>query len=97
MWGFPTGSIVTHSRSFPGITDSDDWNLMEIFAFGDHICLYVNGEKTTEFHVPAAFNRPGFIALQAGRQAASPDQGPSQVRFKDLMIKDMTGIPFLGY
>ncbi|MEZ4829877.1 MAG: DUF1080 domain-containing protein [Bacteroidia bacterium] len=97
MWGFPTGSIVSHSRSFPGITDSDDWNQVEIFAFGDHICLYLNGQKTTDFHVPATFDRPGYICLQAGRQAARPDQGPSQVRFKDLMIKDLSGIPFVGY
>lgn len=97
LWGFPTGSIVQHARAFAGLTDDDDWNLMEIFAFGDQVCIYVNGQKTGEAHVPAKFVQPGRVCLQAGRQVATEAQGPSQVRFKDIFIKDLTGIPFLGY
>lgn len=97
LFGWPTGSIAGFGRAPAGITDPDDWNLMEVFAFGDHICVYVNGQKTAEAHVPAAFVRPGHICLQAGRQVASPDNGPSQVRYKDIQIKNMDGIPFIGF
>ena len=97
LWGFPTGSIVQHARAFAGLTDDDDWNFMEIFAFGDQVCIYVNGQKTSETHVPAKYVQQGRICLQAARQLASAAQEPSQVRFKDIMIKDLTSVPFLGY
>ena len=96
-WGYPTGSIVQYARAPANITDLDDWNTMEIFAFGDHICIYVNGQKTSEAHVDAKHVRTGRICLQAGRQVATPEKGPSQVKYKDLVIRDFAGVPRIGY
>ena len=96
LHAYSTGSIVTHSRAWSHMIDYGDWNSMEIFAFEDQVTLYVNGRKSTEAHFPPGWNREGTICLQAGLRAFT-DNGPSEVWFKDLYIKNMDGIPFLGY
>ncbi|GAB4417282.1 MAG: hypothetical protein OHK0039_27390 [Bacteroidia bacterium] len=88
---------MRHARAFRGLAGSERWNLLEIFAFGSQVCVYVDGQKAAEGEVPATFDRPGYLLLQVGRRVAEATQGPSQVRYKDLYIKDMQGIPFLGY
>lgn len=85
-YAWPTGSIVTKARSFIGLVDYDEWNIMEIFAFDKHISVYVNGIKSTEYYSADEFNKPGFICLQVGIQLAAEQKGGSEVKFKDLEI-----------
>ncbi|MEM8888033.1 MAG: DUF1080 domain-containing protein [Bacteroidota bacterium] len=88
---YSTGSIVTHARAWYGMIDYEAWNQMEIFAKEDHIVMYVNGEKSSDTHVPDMFNKAGNICLQAGIQVFSENKGPSDIYFKDVMIKNMDG------
>jgi len=96
-YAWPTGSIVTKARSFIGIVDYDAWNQMEIFAFEDHICVYVNGSKTTDYYTNKDFNRQGFICLQVGVQLARNPQDGSVVQFKDIEIVDFSNVDILGF
>ncbi|MCB0670173.1 MAG: DUF1080 domain-containing protein [Saprospiraceae bacterium] len=83
---YPTGALVRHARSWYHMIDYDDWNTGEIFALNDHIIMYINGRKSSEAHL-ADYDHPGQICLQAGLQLALPEQGPSEVYFKDIWIK----------
>jgi hypothetical protein len=83
---YSTGSLATHARAWSNLIDYDDWNTADIFAYEDQIIMYINGRKSSEAYLPA-YNYPGNICLQAGLQLLSPDQGSSDVYFKDLMIK----------
>lgn len=96
-YGWPTGSNVTRARAYIGLIDYKDWNTMEIFAFNRHICIYVNGVKASEYYTDEKFNRPGNICLQVGERVASPERGDSEVRFKEVRIRDFSGVPFIGY
>jgi len=96
-YGWPTGSVVTKARAFMGIVDYDDWNTMEILAFDNHICTYINGMKASEYYTQDSFNRSGNICLQVGVQVATEQRGGSEVRFKDIEIRDFEDIPFIGY
>lgn len=93
---YSTGSIVTHARAWSNLVDFDDWNTMEIFAFGDQVTLYVNGLKASERNFGKSFIQQGNICLQAGTRVFT-DRGPSEVWFKDIVIKNMDGIPYLGF
>ena len=86
---YSTGSIVTHTRAFSKLIEYDAWNEMEIFAKEDHLILTINGKKSAETYLPRKFNRAGPICLQAGTKVFS-DNSPSDIYFKDLMIRDMT-------
>ena len=88
---YSTGSIVGHARAWSHLIDYDDWNSMEIFARENRIILYVNGLKSAEASVPDSFNKAGNISLQAGPRFFS-DQGPSQIWFKDLYLRNMDGL-----
>jgi len=96
-YAWPTGSIVTKARSFIGLVDYDEWNKMEIFAFEKHICIYVNGIKSTEYYTSDEFNKPGNICLQVGIQLANEQKGSSEVKFKDLEIVDFEDIDKLSF
>jgi len=85
-YAWPTGSIVTKARSFIGLVDYDEWNKMEIFAFDKHVCIYVNGIKSTEYYTSDEFNNPGNVCLQVGIQLANEQKQGSEVMFKDLEI-----------
>lgn len=85
---YGTGAIATHARAWPGLIDYDDWNEMEIFARDEHIVLYVNGSKSAEAHLPAHFDKAGNICLQAGTRIFT-DGGPSDVYFRNMMIRPM--------
>ncbi len=85
---YSTGSIVTHARAFSNLINYENWNEMEIFAKDDHVILTVNGKKSAETYLPRKFNRTGTICLQAGTKVFS-DNGPSDIYFKDLMIRSM--------
>ncbi len=84
---YSTGSIATHARAWYGMIDYDDWNEMEIFAENEHIVMFVNGEKSSESYLPSKFNKAGNICLQGGIKFFAEDKGPSDVYFKDMMIK----------
>lgn len=85
---YSTGSIVTHARAFSNLIDYENWNKMEIFAKDDHVILTINGKKSAETYLPRKFNRAGTICLQAGTKVFS-DNSPSDIYFKDLMIREM--------
>lgn len=85
---YSTGSIVTHTRAFSNLINYEDWNEMEIFSHDDHLILTVNGQKSAETFLPRKFNRKGNICLQAGTKVFS-DNGPSDIYFKDMVIREM--------
>jgi hypothetical protein len=93
---YSTGSIALHSRAWSNLVDYDDWNQMEIFAFEDRVSMFINGIKSTEKHLPEKFNTKGNICIQGGVKVFL-DGGPSDIYIKDIMIRDMGDIPFLGY
>jgi len=84
---YSTGSIATHARAWYGMIDYNDWNEMEIFAEEEHIVMFVNGEKSSESYLPSKFNKAGNICLQGGIKVFAEDKGPSDVYFKDMMVK----------
>jgi hypothetical protein len=89
---WPAGSIMGYGRAPAGSTDIQGWNMLEVFAFDDQIAVFINGQKTAEAHVPAALDRAGPLGFWLGADAAG-----QALQVKDMMIKDMEGIPFLGY
>ena len=96
-YAWPTGSIVSKARSFIGLVDYDEWNNMEIFAFEKHICVYVNGIKSTEYYSSEEFNKPGYICLQVGIQLANEQKGGSEVMYKDLEIIEFEDSDILSF
>jgi hypothetical protein len=76
--------------------DYDDWNDMEIFAFEDHVCMFVNGVKSSEAHLPQSFVQKGEICIQGGIQVFNGNL-PSDIYIKDMYVKDFDEIPYLGY
>lgn len=84
---YSTGSIATHARAWFGMIDYEDWNEMEIFAENEHIVMFVNGRKSSESYLPSKFNKAGNICLQGGIKVFAPEQGPSDVYFREMMIK----------
>lgn len=84
---YSTGSIATHARAWYGMIDYSDWNEMEIFAEDDHIVMFVNGTKSSESYLPPKFAKAGNICLQGGIKVFAPDKGPSDIFFKEVMIK----------
>lgn len=93
---YSTGSIAPIARSWSKMIDYEDWNDMEIFAFEDQICMYVNGIKSSEAHLPQKFNQKGNICIQGGIQLFNGNL-PSDIYIRDLYIKDFDEIPFLGF
>ncbi|MGI9545538.1 MAG: 3-keto-disaccharide hydrolase [Cyclobacteriaceae bacterium] len=89
---YSTGSIATHARAWYGMIDYTDWNTMEIFAREDHVVMFVNDQKSSEGHLPSQFNKAGNICLQGGIKVFSEDKGPSDIYFRNMMIKNMDGI-----
>lgn len=93
---YSTGSIAPIARSWSKMIDYDEWNDMEIFAFEDQVCMYVNGIKSSEAHLPQKFNQKGNICIQGGIQVFNGNL-PSDIYIKDIAVKDFEGIPFLGH
>ncbi|NJN28724.1 MAG: DUF1080 domain-containing protein [Cyclobacteriaceae bacterium] len=93
---FSTGAITPIARAWSKMITYDQWNEMEIFAFEDQICMYVNGQKSSEAHLPEPYNRTGNICLQGGIQVFNDNQ-PSEVYIKDLYIKNFDQVPSLGF
>ncbi len=85
---YSTGSIANFARAWSHLVDYSDWNSMEIFARDNHIIMYVNGQKSSEVHLPEKYNKAGNICLQAGPRFFS-DRKSSHVYFKDILIKNM--------
>ncbi|MEM7655768.1 MAG: family 16 glycoside hydrolase [Bacteroidota bacterium] len=88
---YSTGSVAGQARAFKGLIEYNSWNEMEIFAHEDQVVLYVNGQKSSEVHVPAQMVKPGSICLQAGLRIFS-DNGPSLVSYRNIQVKNMDGI-----
>ena len=93
---FSTGAIVPFARSWSKMIDYDDWNDMEIFAFDDQICMYVNGIKSSEAHIPKNFDQKGEICIQGGIQVFNGNL-PSDIYIKDMYVKNFDDIPYLGF
>ncbi len=93
---FSTGAIVPYARAWSKMIDFEDWNDMEIFAFEDHIIMYVNGRKSSEAHLPQTFNKKGNICIQGGIQVFNGNL-PSAIYIRDMYVKNFDGIPYLGY
>ena len=102
-WENSTGAVASFARAYNKRISFDDWNEMEVFAFGDHFCIYVNGVKASEGHVPAETVRSGYVGMQIGPRVPTGELD-SIVSFKDIVIKgfdvsrwDKKEIPFMGY
>ncbi len=93
---YSTGAIAPIARAWSKMIDYENWNDMEIFAFEDQICMYVNGVKSSEAHLPEKFNQKGNICIQGGIQVFNGNL-PSNIYIKDLWIKDFEDVPFLGF
>ncbi len=93
---FSTGAIVPYARAWSKMIDYEDWNDMEIFAFDDHIIMFVNGLKSSEAHLPEKFNQKGNICIQGGIQVFNGNL-PSDIYIKDMYIKDFDGIQSLWH
>lgn len=93
---FSTGAIVPYARAWSKMIDYNDWNDMEIFAFEDQIIMYVNGRKSSEAHLPQAFNKKGNICIQGGIQVFNGNL-PSDIYIRDMFLKNFDGIPYVGY
>ena len=93
---YSTGAIVPYARAWSKMIDFENWNDMEIFAFEDHIMMYVNGRKSSEAHLPQAFNKKGNICIQGGIQVFNGNL-PSDIYIRDMFVKNFDGIPYLGY
>lgn len=89
---YSTGSIVNQARAWYGMIDYTAWNDLEIFAKDEHVVMFINGRKSSDTYVATTFDKPGNICLQAGIQVFAKDKGPSDIYFKDVMIKNMDGI-----
>ncbi len=84
---YSTGSIAPIARAWSKMIDYNSWNSMEIFAFEDQICMYVNGVKSSEAHLSEKSNRQGNICIQGGIQVFNGNL-PSHIYIKDMYIKD---------
>jgi hypothetical protein len=84
---YSTGSIATHARAWYAMIDYNDWNEMEIFAEDQHIVMFVNGQKSSESYLPDHFNKAGNICLQGGIKVFAPDKGPSDIYFRQVLVK----------
>jgi len=84
---YSTGAIATHARAWYEMIDYNDWNEMEIFAEDNHIVMFVNGTKSSESYLPEKFAKAGNICLQGGIKVFAPGEGPSDVYFKEVMVK----------
>ena len=96
MHEYSTGAIAPIARAWSKMIDYENWNDMEIFAFEDQICMYVNGVKSSEAHLPDQFNQSGNICIQGGIQVFNSNL-PSEIYIRDLYIKDFEDVPFLGF
>lgn len=61
-----------------------EWNKFRILAVGDHIQVWTNGVKTTDFRDD--MTRTGFVALQVHGVGARQD--PLTVSWRNIRIKD---------
>ena len=93
---YSTGAIAPIARAWSKMIDYENWNEMEIFAFEDQICLYINGIKSSEAHLPEKFNQKGNICIQGGIQVFNGNL-PSDIYIKNLQIRDFEDVPFLGF
>lgn len=93
---FSTGANPPHARAWSHMVDEDDWNTLEIFAFNEQICMYVNGIKASDAHLPEKYNRAGHLCIQGGIQVFNGNL-PSDVYVKDMAIKNFDNVPFLGF
>lgn len=82
---YSTGSLATHARAWSFVTDYEDWNTGDIYAYEDQVVMYINGIKTAQATLPD-LNHNGNICLQAGIKIFT-DRGPSDIYFKDLWVK----------
>jgi len=96
-YSWPTGSVVGKARAYMGLVDYEEWNTMEVFAFENHICTYINGIKASEHYTSDQYDKAGNICLQVGMQLATEEKRGSKVEFKDIKISDFAKIKMLGY
>ena len=67
---------------------SSEWNKFHVKAVGKHIQTWINGQKVSDFMDEKSGMASGFIGLQV--HAIPAGTGPYEVRWKDLVIKDLS-------
>ncbi len=70
----------------PGWVKSDDWNELRVLAKGDHIQLFLNGNKTVDYVEKAAKDevpRSGIIGLQIH---SGP---PTEALYRKIRIREL--------
>jgi hypothetical protein len=66
---------------------NDQWNRYIVRAVGDRLQTWINGKLIADIRDPESF-KSGFIGLQVHSIEAA--QGPFQVRWRDIRIKELT-------
>jgi hypothetical protein len=83
-WLVPKEEMNRHKHFISG-----EWNNYRIMAEGPRIQVWINGAKITDLTHEATFKSyaKGFLGLQVHR--VEDDQGPFEVRWRKLMIKEL--------
>ena len=92
-WLFPTGGeqsaeAKTFSEQGQRIFKAGDWNHVKIQAVGDSIKTWLNGTPCAD--ITDSMTPRGFIALQVHGIGKDADKNGTQVRWRNLMITDLT-------
>jgi len=75
---FPTGSIVGRAKG-AAVSDSEDWQTMDITADGGRITVKIDGRRTIDYNDPRPLGR-GYIGLQFNQGA---------VAFRDIKLRPL--------
>lgn len=72
-----------------------EWNTYQVVAVGNHIQTWINGHQISDLtHEERFLSHPkGFIGLQVHGIGAG--QGPYEVRWRNLKLRDLTGFTSL--
>lgn len=86
-----TGSLYGMENVYEQLVADDTWWTQHVIAIGDHIQIFVNGERVVDFRDPKNLYREGYLALLVLGEWA-----PTTVYFKNLMLRQIPkgpGIP----
>lgn len=82
----PAGSLYNTRRAPADLFKSGEWNQYEIYARGDHIIVYLNGQKASEAHFSRSLT--GRIGVQC-HQLEEEGDPHTTIWAKDIEIKEV--------
>ena len=89
-WMTPNEDRTPHKHFQDG-----EWNTYHVLAVGPNIQVWLNGHHVSDLTHPARYEShpKGFIGLQV--HGIGKGQGPYEVRWRNLMLRDLTGFQSL--